>query len=118
MISRADILAAIDRTIEPFEVAEWGGSIFLRSLTVGERFSFLDLIRRNDWGDSAKADLASMQAHLIALCVCDAGGVALFTLEDVQALKNKDCLVIDRVFSRAQIVAGLVVADPETTKKN
>jgi len=42
----------------------------------------------------------------------------LFTLEDVQALKNKDCLVIDRVFSRAQIVAGLVVADPEMTKKN
>lgn len=118
MITRADILAAADRTVELFNVPEWGGTIYLRSLTVGERFTFLDLIRKNEWADTAKADLATMQAHLCALCVCDSSGAALFTLEDVQALKNKDCLVIDRIFTRAQVVAGLIVADTETTKKN
>lgn len=118
MITRADILAANDRTIEPLEVPEWGGTLYLRSLTVGERFTFLDLIRKNDWGDTSKADLAAMQAHLIALCVCDKSGVALFTIEDVQALKNKDCLVIDRLFARAQVIAGLIMPDAEATKKN
>jgi hypothetical protein len=111
LLSKDQILKADDlKTIE-VPVAEWGGSVLVRTLTGTERDKFeADSVTINKKGQPEQ-NLANMRARLVALCVVDEAGEQLFSTYDVPDLGRKSATALDRVFQRAQELNGFSEAD-------
>lgn len=103
MLSKNEIFAANDITTEEFEVPEWGGSIYLKSMSVGE----IELYQRyaQKMEDAAEPNLV---AFLVTLVACDEKGTRLFSgQEDVVKLAAKSGKVISRIAEAATKLNGL-----------
>lgn len=117
MLTRDEILAAEDLPVEIVYVPEWGGSVFVRTLTGSERDKFEeDTIQGK--GKNRRVTLQNIRARLVALTVCDESGTRLFQPADVARLGLKSAAALDRVFSVAQRLSGLTDDDVEELVKN
>lgn len=105
-LSRDDILAADDRVVESVEVPEWGGTVYVRSLTREEIRPFTDA------GDEMAVGM------LVSVTVCDEDGRPLFTDDDVPALEKKSVRALNRVLEKAMEVNGLGSAQAERVLGN
>lgn len=109
LLSKADILGADDLKRERVSVPEWGGDVFVRTLTGSERdaleASFVDDKR------GKAAAYQNLRARMCAWAICDESGASLFDESDVAALAKKSASALDRVFSVAQRLAGLTPDD-------
>jgi hypothetical protein len=104
VLSAADILGADDLHRELVEVPEWGGSVYVRSLTAAER----DAITTSVIDDNGNATrLNNMRAKIVALGAIDSEGKRLFTNDDVKALGAKSSIAMDRVFGAIQKASGI-----------
>lgn len=72
-------------------VPEWGGSVYVRTLSGAERGPFLKLVLKDD------ADAA----EVVALVAVDANGNRLFSDDDVAVLREKSFKALDRIISAA-----------------
>ena len=105
-LTRDGILAMLDRRREPVEVPEWGGTVYVQSLSGRERDEFsLSLMGPDRRPDMTK--LPGMKQRLLVLTIVDDHGVRLFSDEDADALGEKDPDVIDRIWTVANRLAGL-----------
>lgn len=107
MLTKEEILAAIGerrKSVETIDVPEWGGSIGVRRMTA-------DDVERTGMADG-KRD-ATMFPKIIAACVCDENGDALFSDDDVKALAEVDMATAARVFAQIMKVNGLADEDME-----
>lgn len=115
MTSLRDQIAAFDdRDTETVTVPEWGGISFeMRAPSAGAR---MRAIRAATDGDG-EADLAVMQASLIALCAVDpADGSPLFDDDDFDMLNDKAAGPISDLFTVAQRLCGLNGDEAEAGK--
>lgn len=94
-LSRDEILAADDRVVEVVDVPEWGGEVYVRSLTRAEVRPFTE----------TGEDLAV--GTLVSVAVCDEDGRPLFTEDDVPALEKKSLRALNRVVAKAMEINGL-----------
>lgn len=104
---RNAVLSAQDIKIEPVPTPEWpdvNGFIFVRSLSARSKEVFLDSlssVQISKTGTGANVDMKvfKMQSgiKLVAMTACDESGELLFTLEDVQALGDKNAEALQRV---------------------
>jgi hypothetical protein len=86
-----DILAAEDLKPVPFEVPEWGGSIYFKVMSAKRAIKFREQMRSAAGGDTV--------VNIFAECACTADGNRLFADPDTLAkLKEKSFAV----FLRAQ----------------
>ena len=113
-LTKEQILNSQDLTKEKIEVPEWGGVIFVRTMTGAERDSFEQGIVNDD----RTANLSNIRAKLCALTVVDEEGKRIFTDDDVKGIGEKSSLVLDRVFQVAQKLNGISSADVEDLAKN
>lgn len=115
-LSRAEILSAVDKTIERVECPEWGGAVYVRTLTGSER----DLFEQSMLDDRGrrKGSVPNIRASLAAKTICDQDGNRLFTDKDIDSLGTKSAAALDRVFDVAQRLSGLSKADIEDLAKN
>jgi hypothetical protein len=116
-LSRADILAADDLKTEKVKVPEWGGDVWVRTMTGLDRDRWeqsLSERRRQDGGVS----LDHTRASFAVLVMCDKDGAALFELSDIEALSAKSSAALDRVIERAQMLNGMRDSDIEEAAKN
>ena len=98
-LTRDRIFAASDLGREVVECPEWGGSVTVRGMTLGERDRFIAAVRN---------DVQHLPALLVALAAIDAKtGERLFSDEDVQALAEKSPVAIERVGAVALRLSGL-----------
>ncbi len=109
-LSRDSILSADDLPREEVHVPEWGGSVFVRTLTAGERDRFEGWIA-GDQFDRFRAKLA-------ALAVCDEAGARVFTDGDVDALAAKSCKALHRVADAAYRLNRFTKEDLEAIAGN
>ena len=109
-LTRVQILAADDLTRKSVDVPEWGGEVFVRSLTAGQREHL-----ENTW--LGKADRSDFRAGLCSLTVCDEKGVLLFSEADIQALAAKSAAALIRIFQAAMVLNGFRPADVEQIEK-
>lgn len=117
ILSRDAILGQADRAIELVEVPEWGGAVYVRSLSGAERDQFeASIVQRN--GKDTRTNLRNLRARLVVLAACDEDGAALFRAEDVQALGAKNAAPLDRLFSVAQRLSGLRDNDVQEMAEN
>lgn len=113
-LSREQILEADDLPREPVKVPEWGGTIFVRTMTGLERDEFESAII----ADKGKTDMKNFRARLAALTITDEDGNRLFKSTDMAALGRKSASALDRVFAVAQKLNGMSAADMEEAEKN
>jgi hypothetical protein len=106
ILTRDEILAALDVEKELVSVPEWGGDIYIKGMTGAERDKFeASIISRN--GKDATVNMLNIRAKLASLTICDEGGKRLFTEADVMALSQKSAVALQRVFKVAQRLSGI-----------
>ncbi len=116
-LSKDDILKAKDAKLEEVHVPEWGGSVFIRSMTGVERDSFdASNFTKDRKGGEYQVNLANMRARLLSLTICDENGVRLF--EDAGKLGGKSAKVLSRLFEIAQRLSGITKEEVEDAAKN
>lgn len=119
-LSRDQILSAPDASslpLKPVKVPEWGGEVFVRSLSGAERDALEAALVSDKKGDKSDR-MRNIRARFVVASACDEKGVPLFTEADIQALGNKAAKPIDRVFSVAQKLNGLSNDDVEELAGN
>ena len=119
-LTKEQILAVQDVQPVPVEVLEWGGTVYVRPMSAGERDRWEgELLER---GEKRKESIAkateNLRAVFLAKCLCDDTGVLLFGPEDIVALATKSYRAMDRAYEAAQSLNGLSAADVDELEKN
>lgn len=116
-LTKDAILSASDLQREKVSVPEWGGEVWVRTLTGKERDQ-LEASVVEMKGKVAQANLVNLRAKMCALCMVDDEGTRLFGEADIDALGGKSASALDRVFSVAQKLNGMSADDVEALTKN
>lgn len=101
-LTREDILRSVGHAVEPVEVPEWGGTVYLRTLTAGELLA-LNATAHED----ASTPSPPMIARLLVACLCDESGKRLLTDADAAALESKPAPILYRLYRVAGRLNGL-----------
>jgi hypothetical protein len=117
VLSREQILAAIDQKIEYVEVPEWDGGVYVRNMTGKTRDKF-ERSRCKIVGKEIEIVHENTRASLLSATLCDKDGMLLFTPEDIEALGEKNGAALDRLFDVAQRLSGMGKAEVEDRAKN
>ena len=117
MLNKSQILGAVDIVIEKVAVPEWGGDVFVKSLTGAEKDAFEESIVDMS-GTDVKVNMKNARAKLAAKTICDKDGVRIFDDADIPALGEKNGAVLERIFNVAQRLSGLSKDDVKKLIKN
>lgn len=104
-LDRETILALNDTPLEEVEIAEWGGSVWVKKLSGTERDAW-------EIGNS-RDNHQHLRARLAILCVCDESGKPMFKMTDLHALGTKSATAFDKIWEVASRVNKLT---PEEVK--
>ena len=118
MLTRDQILEAPDLKTEAVIVAEWGGSVLVRSMNGADRDAFEASMITTLADGTRKPDMANMRAKLVALTVVDEAGNRLFDITDVARLALKSASALERVFNAAQRLNGMGPTAEADAEKN
>lgn len=116
ILTKKAILEAEDFRKELVKVPEWGGEVYICSMTGAAR---------DDWeasigggGKGAKPNLVNFRARLVALTAVDEKGDRLFCDDDLVALGGKSAAALNRCFETAQKLNALTSEDVEELSGN
>ena len=103
-LSKAAILKANDLPREKVTIPEWGGDVFVRTMTGVERDAF-EVMTGGD--GNSPGNLRNIRARLAVLVMCDENGERLFEEADAAELGKKSGQALDRIFAVAQRLNAL-----------
>lgn len=112
-LTKDQILAADDLGLLEVNVPEWGGTLFLRVMTVGERDAY-----ENDWIQNKHRGVENFRAKFLQRVLCNAKGDLLFTAGELDLLAGKSARVMNRLWSLAMKHNALSDEDVEELAKN
>lgn len=107
---RETILACDDLTREEVFIPEWKQTVFVRTMTSGER------CRWENMTTGQKRD--DILAHLAVMTCVDESGDPIFQAGDVQALMGKSGVALDRILAAALRVNAIRQSDVDELAKN
>lgn len=93
VLSRDAIKKAQDWKLEKVEVPEWGGDVYLKTLSGTERDLFED--------GYADQKMKNFRARFLALSLCDDNGERLYGDDEAAELGTKSSVVLNRLFDKA-----------------
>ena len=108
-LKRREILTNKDFKLEPVDVPEWGGRVYVRSMTGEDRDAFEDkVLEVRDPKTGIPKSLKGLKTLLVTLTVCDKDGKRLFAAEgDAKKLAQKSADAIERIFKVAERLSGV-----------
>lgn len=117
-LTRDQILAARDWKIEAVEVPEWGGTVHVRSMSGRDRREWEAivtdaLVAARAEGDASETGVGrrmvvqNIDLDMLRRCLCDEEGVLLFTADDVEALRERNLEVVERLIEVAARLSGV-----------
>jgi hypothetical protein len=112
-LTKDQILAADDMGLLEVQVPEWGGSVFVRVMTVGERDSY-----ENEWMVNKATGVNNFRSKFLQRVLCNEKGELLFSRDEVEKLAAKSAKVIGRVWEAAMRHNHLSDKDVEELAKN
>ena len=123
MLNKDAILKADDLPRETVEVPEWGGEVAIRALTAAERDAYEEsLFTTTGSGKNLtlKSNLANAKAKLVAKCLVDADGSAVFdsVREAEKVLGGKSARALNRLYDVARKLSGISDEDMDELVKN
>ena len=93
-LSKAKILAAKDvKLSEAVPVPEWGGDVYIRTISGTERDRFEEAY--------SEQKMKAFRVRFLVMTLADEAGERLFADADIDALGNKSSVVINRLFDKA-----------------
>jgi hypothetical protein len=95
-LTKDAILGASDLNVLKVHVKEWGGDVYVRVMTVGERDAY-----ECEWLANKDKGVQNFRSKFLARCLCDKDGNRLFTDGEIDKLAGKSIAVVDRLFNRA-----------------
>ena len=117
-LTAEEILNAQDAQVIPLDVPEWGGSIFIRTMSGKERdrieIMFDNMQDKKNGGIKIKA----WRAEFASLVIADESGKRIFTDGQAVALGDKNGGVLDRIADAGMAHNKLDAASIEETEKN
>ena len=112
-LTKDQILAADDMGLLEVEVPEWGGSVFVRVMSVGERDSY-----ENDLMINKSKGVENFRSKFLQRVLCDAKGELMFTPDEVETLAKKSARAVARVWAAAMKHNALTDDDVQELAKN
>lgn len=93
-LSKAKILAAKDvKLSDPIPVPEWGGEVYVKTLSGTERDAFEE--------SYTEQKMKAFRVRFLILTLADDSGERLFADGDIDLLGCKSSIVINRLFEKA-----------------
>ncbi len=113
-LTREQIVAADDLNLLEIAVPEWGGSVYCRVMSCGERDAY-----ENDWVLNKNKGVENFRTKFLAKCLCNDKGDLLFPGDEgVQLLSKKSSKVLSRIWAKAMEHNALTEKDVDTLAKN
>jgi hypothetical protein len=112
-LTKEQILSADDLGLLEVPVPEWGGSVYIRVMTVGERDSY-----ENEWMVNKSTGVPNFRSKFLQRVLCNDKGELLFTKEEVEALAKKSARVVGTLWEAAMRHNKLTDQDVEELAKN
>lgn len=112
-LTKEQILAANDLGLLEVNVPEWGGAVFIRVMSVGERDSY-----ENDWMVNKSKGVDNFRSKFLQRVLCDEKGELLFTPAELPILAKKSAAVMGRLWEAAMKHNKLSDSDVEELAKN
>lgn len=111
MSLRESIFKAKDYTLTDISIPEWGpdGTFYLRPLSGTERIEFENMHKTSE---------RDAVLHVCVSSLVDRDGQNVFLESDKQELGKKNGIIIDRIFSKALKVSGMLPSSVEEAEKN
>jgi len=113
-LKREEILQAQDQRREEVKVPEWGGSVFIASMSGKAR----DAWEQSLIGDKGKVNTENVRARLVAYTAVDEQGNRLFTDQDIERLGSKSSAALERLCKVAQRLNRITEQDLEDARGN
>jgi hypothetical protein len=98
VLSREQVLEAVDLTEETVDVPEWGGAVKVRGFSKGEQMEM-----RKEATVDTKIDTDRLEILMFVHGVSE----PKFTADDMAALRQKAAGAVDRVLKRITILSGI-----------
>jgi hypothetical protein len=95
-LTAEQILSADDMGLKSVPVPEWGGTVYLRVMTVGERDEYERM-----WIGQKEKGIENFRTQYLARVLCDDKGELLFGRDKTAALAKKSGAVMGRLFDEA-----------------
>jgi hypothetical protein len=114
-LTAEDILSASDIHVEELPVPEWGGTLYVKTLTGEERDKIeAEILVIGADGRPKQAKLNNLRSLVAFYGICDEKGNRLFTkAEEIAKLAKKSASALDRVVARIQELSAMSPADIE-----
>jgi hypothetical protein len=93
VLDKAAILAASDVKLEMVAVPEWGGEVYIKTLSGTERDLFEDAYSQDK--------MKNFRSRFLTLTLCGKDGERLFADGEVETVGKKSATVINRLFEKA-----------------
>jgi hypothetical protein len=113
LLNKAAILGAEDLKHEDVEVAQWGGTVRVRTMNGVERDEF-----RAATASEGAVPVGKFSAALLAATCVDENGERLFSMDDIEALRAKSAASLDKPAVVAMRLNGLGGSAVEDAAKN
>ncbi len=113
-LSKQDIKNAKDIRTEEVNVPEWGGTVFVRTMTGKAR----DAVEMAIFKSQQKKTPENVRGAWVAAAACDENGKPIFQQSDADWLGDKSASALDRCFEAVQRLNGITDADVEELAKN
>lgn len=114
MLTKDQILSSSDLPSEEVPVPEWGGKVFVRTMSGAERDAFEQAIVDARKGKAS----VNVRATLAVRVVTNAAGERVFDDEDAEALGKKSGRALGRIFDVAQRLNGFSDKDVDELEGN
>lgn len=120
LLSKEEIVSALDLKHEDVEVPEWGGTVRVRGYSTRERdlISALASASQTQEGEAKAEALALFRLRTVAACIVDEEGNRLFGDDELAELGKKSPAVVERLFAKAQELSGTGSESKEDAKAN
>jgi hypothetical protein len=115
-LSKQQILATTPR-LKEIDVPEWGGSLFIRPLTIHEQAKLADLGTKYE-KSSVVDRMKNCTLRLVQWSVCDEQGNSLFEAADLEPLMSKAASAFLRLQDAILALSGLTEESRKELEKN
>ncbi len=117
MILSKDQILAVNAKLEEIEVPEWGGSVFIRPITLAEQAKLADLGVKFEKAPVVDR-MKNITLRLVQWAVSDADGTPLFDGKDLETLMNKSASGFLRLQDAILRLSGLTEESRKELEKN
>lgn len=115
LLSKEAFFAAEDLKHEDVEVPQLGGSVRIRVMTGAARDAFNEYMQ--SFGDDKRPASAIHAALLVQTCI-DESGAPMFTMDEIDMLRDKSAVAIDVIAAAAMRINGLGIKAADEAAKN